>query len=248
MTQLAAAEDLDNRRAPAPKLARLSYSTRHDRRRLETRARMMRALMKLLSRKSLSDVPIHEITETADVGGGTFYNHFTDRASIHGALTAELLVGWCDALAAATPLRQDPTETLALRLRLAIHRAGLDADWANYLVATAFNNGLAGNPFDQRIAEIIEGGILQGRFTPPAIEITRRAILGLATATLHSVSGDPAKAAVQANQVSRFVLTMLGIASAEIDRVLALPLPSVVWDDSILVRRAHAAREQGIAG
>ncbi len=243
MNQLVAAEDQTNHRTPTPNMVRSSYATRHDRRRLETRARMLRALMKLLARKSLADVPIHEITETADVGGGTFYNHFTDRASIHAALTAELLVGWCDALAAATPLRQDPTETLALRLRLAIHRAGLDADWANYLVATAFSNGLAGNPFDQRMAEIIEGGILQGRFTPPAIEITRRAILGLATATLQSVSGDSAKAAMEATNVTRFILVMLGVAGADIDRVLALPLPGVVWDDNVLVRRAHAARE-----
>ena len=88
MNQLEASATTDS--SPAPILARSSYASRHDRRRLETRARMLRALMKLLARKSLADVPIHEITETADVGGGTFYNHFTDRASIHGALTAEL--------------------------------------------------------------------------------------------------------------------------------------------------------------
>ncbi|MBM3524955.1 MAG: TetR/AcrR family transcriptional regulator, partial [Alphaproteobacteria bacterium] len=51
----------------ATRPARSSYSTRHDRRRLETRARLLRALMKLMSRKSLPDIAIHEITETADV-------------------------------------------------------------------------------------------------------------------------------------------------------------------------------------
>ncbi|MBL8703119.1 MAG: TetR/AcrR family transcriptional regulator, partial [Alphaproteobacteria bacterium] len=74
--------DLNTARARPPsekataEARRASYSTRHDRRRLETRARLLRALMKLLSRKSLPDIAIHEITETADVGGGTFYNHF----------------------------------------------------------------------------------------------------------------------------------------------------------------------------
>lgn len=240
MNQLEASATTDS--SPAPILARSSYASRHDRRRLETRARMLRALMKLLARKSLADVPIHEITETADVGGGTFYNHFTDRASIHGALTAELLTGWRDALAAAIPLRQDPAETLGLRLRLAVQRAGLDQDWADYLVATAFRPGMAGMPFDLGMAEPIEAGILQSKFTPTAVDVTRRAILGLATATLHSVSGNPAKAAVEAVQATRFTLALLGIAGAETDRIVALPLPTVTWDDNILVRRAHARR------
>lgn len=242
MNQLATADDIDSRRGPAPNVVRSSYATRHDRRRLETRARMLRALMKLLARKRLADVPIHEITETADVGGGTFYNHFTDRASIHDALTAELLVGWSDALAAAIPLRQDPAEMLGLRLRVGIQRAGLDADWANYLVATAFRPGMAGNPFDQRIAEAIETGVAQGRFTLTEIEATQRAILGLTTATLHSVSGDASKSAIEAVRVTRFTLTLLGVAGAEIERILALPLPYVTWEDNVLVRRAHAER------
>src|SRR5690606_12811135 len=107
---------------------RSSYATRHDRRRLETRARLVRALMKLLSRKGLADIAIHEITETADVGGGTFYNHFPDRAAIHDAMIAELVIGWSDIVGEIAPLRSDPAETMAQRVRIYVRRAGSDVD------------------------------------------------------------------------------------------------------------------------
>jgi AcrR family transcriptional regulator len=145
--------------------SRSSYASRHDRRRLETRARLLRALMKLLARKSLPDIAIHEITEVADVGGGTFYNHFTDRASIHDAMMTELVTGWSDIVGAAAPLAQDAAETLAVRMRLYITRAGQDRDWAEYVVSNAFKEMIAQSPIWQRVHDLVDHGRKQGRFT-----------------------------------------------------------------------------------
>lgn len=229
-------------RPPTPRMTRSSYSTRHDRRRLETRARLLRALMKLLSRKSLPDIAIHEITETADVGGGTFYNHFDDRAGIHEAMVRELVIGWSDLVGEAAPLRGDAAETLATRLRIYIQRAGADADWARYAASNAFQQIATGNPVGQRLTEMVEAGRRTGRFNIAEVEMTLRAILGLVIATIHGVAGDPARAMSDGAAAARYVLRLLGVPSVDCDRVVALPLPGVPAEDDVLVRRAHDSR------
>lgn len=221
---------------------RASYASRHDRRRLETRARLLRALMKLLARKSLPDIAIHEITEVADVGGGTFYNHFTDRASIHDAMMRELVGGWSDIVGAAAPLSGDAAETLALRMRLYITRAGQDRDWADYVVANAFKEMLHISPIWQRVQDLIEAGRRQGRFSHPEPILATRAICSLSVATVQAVAGDPLKAAAEARTTTNFALNLLGVALADCERLTSLSLPAAPWDDSGLVRRAHAAR------
>jgi AcrR family transcriptional regulator len=226
-------------RSPA---SRSSYASRHDRRRLETRARLLRALMKLLARKSLPDIAIHEITEVADVGGGTFYNHFTDRASIHDAMMTELVGGWSDIVGGAAPIGHDAAETLALRMRLYIIRAGLDRDWADYVVANAFKEMLAQSPIWQRTHDLIDHGRKQGRFSHPEPSLATRAICSLSVATIQAVAGDPLKAAAEARTATAFALTLLGVSPADCERLTAVPLPAAPWDDSSLVRRAHNAR------
>lgn len=228
--------------ATSPRPGWSSYSTRHDRRRLETRARLLRALMKLLSRKSLPDIAIHEITETADVGGGTFYNHFDDRAGIHAAMIGELIVGWSDLIGEALPLRSDAAETLAGRIRIYIRRAGVDADWARYVTTNAFTQISTGNPVGQRLVEIVEAGRRSGRFNIAESDVTLRAIFGLVIATIHAAAGDPARAAADGAATARYILKLLGVPAVETDRIVALALPSVPADDDVLVRRAHADR------
>jgi len=219
-----------------------SYASRHDRRRLETRARLLRALMRLLSHKSLPDIAIHEIARVADVGGGTFYNHFTDRTSIHDAMLAELVSGWSDVVAAAAPLGDDAAETLASRLRLYITRAGEDRDWADFLVTTAFRDSVTASPIGLRLQDLIEAGRRQGRFSHSDPLLATRAICGLVVATVQAVAGASLEAANEGVKTTAFVLALLGVSEAECARLTSLALPSAPWDDATLVRRAHNAR------
>src|SRR4030095_6692086 len=56
------------------------------RRRLETRARLVRAARELMARKGVGATSIQEITEAADVGFGSFYNHFDSKETIPPAV------------------------------------------------------------------------------------------------------------------------------------------------------------------
>jgi AcrR family transcriptional regulator len=234
---LAAARSVDGVRSSEP-----TRPTRHDRRRLETRARLLRALMKLLARKSLADIAIHEITETADVGGGTFYNHFTDRGVIHAAMVDELLISWSDIVGAVAPISGDVAQTFAIRARLYIERAGQDPDWGRYVVANAFSQFSNGNPVGRRLLDLVDAGRRSNRFNVADLDLVTRAILGLVIATIHQVVGDPLKAVTEAGRTTQFALTLLGVPAADAEKLATLPLPTASWDDVELVRQATAKR------
>jgi AcrR family transcriptional regulator len=53
--------------------------TRHDRRRQQTRRQLIEAAVKLVLEKGYEEVTIHDITDCADLGRGTFYIHFKDK-------------------------------------------------------------------------------------------------------------------------------------------------------------------------
>jgi AcrR family transcriptional regulator len=52
---------------------------RRERRRIETRASIMRAALELIERQGFSDTSIEQITASADIGKGTFFNYFPSK-------------------------------------------------------------------------------------------------------------------------------------------------------------------------
>ncbi|MGZ4587545.1 MAG: TetR/AcrR family transcriptional regulator, partial [Mycobacteriaceae bacterium] len=86
---------------------------RLDRRKARTRATLVAAAQRFLAEQGRADVSIQEITEAADVGFGSFYNHFSTKEELFAdAVSATLdtwgtLAAWDDidraALASAQP-------------------------------------------------------------------------------------------------------------------------------------------------
>src|SRR5579872_6970674 len=56
------------------------------RRKRETRSRLLQAAFRLMAVKGMEGVAINEITEAADVGFGSFYNHFESKETIYSAV------------------------------------------------------------------------------------------------------------------------------------------------------------------
>jgi Transcriptional regulator len=57
------------------------------RRKRETRARLLDAALRLMAERGMDSVAINDITEAADVGFGSFYNHFGSKEGIFTALS-----------------------------------------------------------------------------------------------------------------------------------------------------------------
>jgi AcrR family transcriptional regulator len=56
--------------------------SRHVRRRLQTRAKLIQAALQLVLEKGYDSITVQDITERADLGRGTFYIHFNDKEDI----------------------------------------------------------------------------------------------------------------------------------------------------------------------
>lgn len=56
--------------------------SRHERRRLQTRNRLIQSTLKLVLENGFESISIQDITEQADLGRGTFYIHFKDKEDV----------------------------------------------------------------------------------------------------------------------------------------------------------------------
>jgi AcrR family transcriptional regulator len=64
---------------------------RHARRREATRRKLLDATKTLIGRHGVDSIRIQEITDEADVGFGSFYNHFPSKDAIVEAVLAETI-------------------------------------------------------------------------------------------------------------------------------------------------------------
>lgn len=70
---------MDRRRAFTSPRPRPTAPDRRQRRSAEIRERLFRAALKLFSEKGFAETTVEDITEAADVGKGTFFNHFPSK-------------------------------------------------------------------------------------------------------------------------------------------------------------------------
>lgn len=63
--------------------------SRRERKKLETKANILRASRRLFEKKGFENTSIEEITEKADVSKGTFFNHFTNKESLLAGIAEE---------------------------------------------------------------------------------------------------------------------------------------------------------------
>ena len=64
-------------------------SDRRERRRLETRERLYRAALELFGERGFLETTVEDITESADVGKGTFFNYFPTKEHVLAAYGGE---------------------------------------------------------------------------------------------------------------------------------------------------------------
>ena len=90
---------------------------RLERRKQRTRAALVKAAQRLIAEGKVN-VPVLEITQAADVGMGSFYNHFDSKEQLFEAAVADVLDAYGAMLDRLTESIDDPAETFATSFRL----------------------------------------------------------------------------------------------------------------------------------
>ncbi|WP_331245419.1 TetR/AcrR family transcriptional regulator, partial [Mycobacterium colombiense] len=179
------------------------------------------------------NVPVLEITQAADVGMGSFYNHFDSKEQLFDAAVADVLDAYGAMLDRLTESIDDPAETFATSFRLTgrlFRRRPQESQilLANGLALLSSPNGLA-----PRALRDIKAGVEAGRFTVDdpelALAMAGGALLGLGNLLRDQPDRDDAQAA---DTVTESVLRLFGLGAAEARAVCRRPLPDSVFGEA----------------
>ncbi|MBV8047377.1 MAG: TetR/AcrR family transcriptional regulator, partial [Paludibacterium sp.] len=125
--------------AVAGDAASTDRESRATRRKRETRAKLLEAALALMADKGMEGVTINEITEAADVGFGSFYNHFESKEAIYAALTEWVFEAFADRLDRLVRHLEDPAEVIAVCTRHTLLRARREPVWGRFLLREGFS-------------------------------------------------------------------------------------------------------------
>jgi len=204
-------------------------SDRQARRRRQTRTRLVRAAAALFARQGVDNTRINEITDEADVGFGSFYNHFKSKEEIVEAVLTDTLAAQGATVAALTGGLEDPAEVVAVAHRHFVELARTDPDWAWLLIRLDLSQKLALGALGPFADKDIAAGIKAGRFR---VANRRVAMLGAGGALL-SVMRDvlDGRAPKDAGRLhAEGVLRLLGLTPEDAAAVARRPMPAMPID------------------
>jgi AcrR family transcriptional regulator len=205
---------------------------RLEQRKARTRAALIRAAQTFIADGKHS-VPILEITQAADVGMGSFYNHFQTKEELFHAAVEDALDAYGAALDQLTTDLDDPAQVFAQSFRLVgrLHRRAPELSKVllrNGLILAGADKGLA-----PRARRDIEHAVRAGRFTVRDPELAMVIITGAALALGQLLHDHPDRDdATTADQVAEDLLRMLGIAPDEAREICQRPLPDIPLRDA----------------
>ena len=198
---------------------------RHARRREVTRTKLIEATKALIARQGVDNTRIQEITEEADVGFGSFYNHFASKEEVIEAVLAETIAAQGAEIEALTAELEDPAEVISAAHRSFVRRARSDPDWGWLLLRLDVSHSVllaAVGPYARRD---LRNGIRAGRFNVPHELVALYAMGGALLSVMRAVLDGAAPKDADIHHAEG-VLRLLGLPADEAAEVARRTLPS----------------------
>jgi AcrR family transcriptional regulator len=199
---------------------------RQARRRERTRARLVEAAKTLFARQGVDNTRINEITDEADVGFGSFYNHFESKEAIVDAVLAETVAAQGEAIEAVTEHLEDPAEVIAAAHRHFVRRARSDADWGWLLVRMDVTHDLVLNALGPFARRDLRRGIKAGRLEVSNERVALVATGGALLAVMRAVLDGRAPKDADVHHAEG-IMRLLGLSPEDATEVARRPLPSL---------------------
>ncbi len=200
---------------------------RLERRKMRTRAALIRAAQTFIADGKLN-VPVLEITQAADVGMGSFYNHFDSKDQLFQAAVNEVLDVHGALLDKLAESLEDPAEIFASSFRLTGRLFRQRPDLSRVLL----NSGLALISSDRGLApramRDIDAANTAGRFNVRdpelATAVAGGALMGLGQLLNDHPERDDAEAT---DRVTEDLLRVYGVPTDEAREICRRPLPDI---------------------
>lgn len=109
----------------------VNLGTRGSWRRVATRARLLQSAYDVMCRKGVDAATIQQITESAQVGFGTFYNYFRSKDDVAAGLLDCMIndLGLRNDLATQAIKSSEPARVMPVSVRLTLREAARDPFW-----------------------------------------------------------------------------------------------------------------------
>lgn len=211
------------------------------RRKRETRARLLEAALGLMAEKGAEGVAINEITEAADVGFGSFYNHFESKEAIYAALVDWVFEEFADTLDRAAADLSDPAEVISVSVRHTLLRARREPVWGQFLIREGLSARALSHGLGQRLLRDVQKGASAGRF---GVADPLMSVLSVGGTVLAAIAAD-LQFAIPSSPMARgfgtlgfgnedfperaatVLLQALGLSRSEAEEIARRPLPAV---------------------
>ena len=201
--------------------------SRLERRKQRTRAALIKAAQTFIAAGKLN-VPVLELTQAADVGMGSFYNHFESKEELFAAAVTEVLDAHGAILDEFTSGIADPAETFATCFRLTGRLFRQRPQESQILLANGMALLLSDRGLAPRALRDINAAVAAGRFRLEdpelSLAVAGGALLGLGNLLRAQPERDDTAAA---DAVTRDVLMLFGMTADEAREVCARPLPDL---------------------
>ncbi|ORM37887.1 TetR/AcrR family transcriptional regulator [Williamsia sp. 1135] len=200
-------------------------ATRLERRKARTRAALVDAACDLLATPQGTEARISDITNRADVGLGSFYNHFASKSELfevaistvlelHGRLFDEACAGL-----------DDPAEVFAAGVRMTLRMRVTHPKVAHTMIQVGFRYLDSPEGLAPRAYRDLEAAAASGRLdidnTAMAVACTAGALFGCIHLLEHDSSLDTDSVA---DDLAASLLTMFGLTKSEAREVSRRPL------------------------
>jgi len=199
--------------------------TRQERRRAQTRQRLLDAAQTLFARQRVDDTTISQITNEADVGFGSFYNHFASKDDIVEAAVREYLRQQVREVMGLVEELVDPAETVAIAYHHFASKAAADGEITQLLLSLDASYKIMIEELGPHARNDIERGLARGRFAISDPEVALVASAGALIFTMRAMSEDKVgpDAAVE---VARLVLQIFGVTENDAAEIVKRSLRS----------------------
>jgi len=195
-----------------------------------TKAALVAAGRRLFSQRPIDAVTVDDIVQAAEVGKGSFYNHFADREALARAIAAQIRASIESAVERANAGVDDPARRLA-RAVCTYWRYALDEpEQAGVLVHIHTGHTSLTAPLNHGLVEDLETGLAIGRFDIATVESGVLYVLGVTQLALVRIVQEPnqALAISLSQQMCALVLRGLGIQAAEAEQIAAQASDGIV--------------------
>ena len=204
---------------------------RLERRKQRTRMALVKAAQSMIAAGKLN-VPVLEITQAADVGMGSFYNHFESKEQLFEAAVADVLDSHGAVLDQLTADIEDPAAVFACSFRLTGRMFRERPQESRILLANAGALLSADRGLAPRALRDIKVGVAAGRFHVEDPELTLAVAAGALLGLGYLLQAQPDRdAAVTADAVTEDVLRLFGMSPEDARQICALPLPDMAFQE-----------------